>query len=184
MDTALIMIDLQNDYFPGGRMELSGMEAATANATLALKAARDACMEIVHIRHETLRPGATFFIPGTEGAEFHPSFCPFPGEAEVLKHYPNSFRETGLGGLLRGKGVTRLALVGAMTSMCVDATARAAFDLGYSVVLLHDAMATRDLTFNGETIPAAHVHGAFLAALGAVYGKVVGTGDFLRGLRI
>lgn len=179
METALVLIDIQKDYFPGGRMELSGMEEAAANALLALDAFRDAGREVIHIRHETLRPGATFFIPGTEGAEFHPRFRPHPGETEVLKHYPNSFRETGLDGILRSKGISRLVVVGAMTSMCVDATARAAFDLGYEVELLHDACAARALPFGGETIPAEHVHGAFLAALGAVYGKVVSTDEFL-----
>lgn len=182
INAALIIIDIQNDYFPGGGMELVGAEEAGGKAAEALAAFRTAGMPVVHIRHTTLRPGATFLLPDTHGAEIHDTVAPLPFETVILKHYPNSFRETGLGEHLKSLHVTRLVLAGMMTSMCVDATARAAFDLGYEVILLHDAMATRDLNFNGETIPAAHVHGAFLAALGAVYGKVVSTGEYLAGL--
>jgi nicotinamidase-related amidase len=179
MKTALIIIDIQNDYFPGGRMELVGAEAAGLRAKEALACFRGHNLPVIHIRHLSTRPTATFFLPDTDGIEIHSSVAPLPGEAVFVKNFPNSFRETPLLGHLKGLGIERLALTGMMTSMCVDSTARAAFDLGFQNVLLHDAMATRDLSFGGATIPAAQVQGAFLAALGSVYGRVTSVAEFL-----
>ncbi len=182
MITALIIIDIQNDYFPGGRMELVGAEAAAQRANEALACFRNRNLPVIHIRHLSTRPTAAFFLPGTSGIEIHPSVAPLPGETVFVKNFPNSFRETPLLEHLRGLGVEQLVLAGMMTSMCVDATARASFDLGFQNVLLHDAMATRDLNFNGVIIPAAEVHGAFLAALGSVYGRMIGVTEFLEEL--
>jgi nicotinamidase-related amidase len=158
-------------------MELVGAEQASQRAKEALAYFRKNSLPVVHIQHITTRPGATFFIPDTDGIPIHPSVAPLPGEQVIVKHFPNSFRETPLLEHLRGLGIERLVLAGMMTSMCVDATARAAFDLGFQNVLLHDAMATRDLAFNGLTVPAAQVHGAFLAAMGSVYGRVIGVAE-------
>ncbi|UFS72379.1 cysteine hydrolase [Geomonas sp. RF6] len=180
MKTALLLIDIQNDYFPGGRMELSGAEEAGARAGEALAHFRSQRLPVVHIQHISNRPGATFFLPDTDGAGIHSCVAPLPGEAVLQKHFPNSFRETALLEHLRQLGVERLAIAGMMTSMCVDATARAAFDLGFKNVLLHDAMATRDLLFGGRVVPAADVHGAFLAALGSVYGELKAVAEFLE----
>lgn len=166
---ALLLVDIQNDYFPGGAMELVGAEAAGRAAGRVLAAFRARSLPVVHIRHESVRPGSTFFLPGTPGADIHPGVAPLPGEALRTKHFPNSFRDTGLEALLRGLGAERLVLCGMMTHMCVDATARAAFDLGFPVTLVPDACATRDLSFAGRTVAAADVHAAFLAALAAVY---------------
>jgi len=181
MTTALLIIDIQNDYFPGGRMELVGAEAAAAKARQVLQWFRQQKLPVIHIQHISLRPGAGFFLPDTPGAEIHSTVQPLPGELVLQKHFPNSFRDTALLESLRKQKVERLAVVGMMTSMCVDATARAAFDLGFSNILLHDAMATRDLAFAGQIIPAAHVHGAFLAALGAVYGQIQSVEEFIAG---
>lgn len=179
MKTALIIIDIQNDYFPGGRMELVGAEQAALRAQEALEYFRGHNLPVVHIRHLSTRPTATFFLPDTDGIEIHPCVAPLPGEAVFVKNYPNSFRETQLLEHLSGLGIERLILTGMMTSMCVDSTARAAFDLGFQNVLLHDAMATRDLGFGGVIVPAAQVQGAFLAALGSVFGRVTSVAEFL-----
>jgi nicotinamidase-related amidase len=173
MKTALLLIDLQNDYFPGGAMELVGSEPAAACAAQALKLFRERGLPVFHVRHEALKEGATFFLPGTPGADIHGSVLPVDGEAVVTKHYPNSFRETDLLERLRGAGVTRLAVAGMMTHMCLDAGVRAAVDFGFECAVLSDASATRDLSFGGRTIPAAQVHGAFLAALEAAYAPVM-----------
>ena len=178
-NTALLIIDVQNDYFPGGKFELEGAEAAATNVKAALDTFRQQGQPVVHVRHESLPQGAPFFLPGTPGAQIHPLVQPRVGETVVLKHYPNSFRDTGLKAQLDSLGIKRLVVAGMMTLMCVDATVRAAADEGYEVVVLSDACAARALNFDGVAIPAAQVHGAFLAALGMSYAKVVSTQEFL-----
>jgi nicotinamidase-related amidase len=173
-DEALLIIDLQNDYFPGGAMELEGADAAGEKARAVLARFRKEKRPVIHVRHLSVRPGATFFIPGTKGADIHASVRPQGAEAIVEKNFPNSFRATGLQALLEKQGVKNLVVAGMMTHMCVDATVRHAADLGYKVTLLADACATRAQSFGGETIPARQVHGAFLAALNGFYAKVVG----------
>jgi nicotinamidase-related amidase len=172
-DTALVVIDIQNDYFPGGSMELEGAEAAGAKAGEALAKFRARKLPVIHVRHLSVRPGATFFLPGTRGAEIHDSVKPASGETVVEKNFPNSFRSTPLEEILKGSGVKNLVMAGMMTHMCVDASVRQAADLGYKVTLLADACATRAQSFGGETIPARQVHAAFLAALNGFYAKVV-----------
>ncbi|MDC0336513.1 cysteine hydrolase [Pseudodesulfovibrio sp.] len=173
MSTALLLIDIQNDYFPGGRMELEGSPEAALKAAEVLALFRERELPVFHIRHESQGDGATFFLPGTNGAEIHGDVLPTPDEVVITKHYPNSFRETDLLDHLRAAGATRLVVTGMMTHMCVDAGVRAATDLGFECAVLSDATATRALPFGDMEIPAAHVHGAFLAALGMAYGVVI-----------
>ena len=174
-ERALLIIDIQNDYFPGGPMELEGADAAAANASKALARARQDGLPVFHVRHLSTRPGATFFIPGTQGAEIHAAVRPHGKERIIEKNFQNSFRGTGLERALKDAGVKELVVAGMMTHMCVDATVRQAADLGYKVTLLGDACATRAQTFGGETVPARQVHAAFLAALNGFYAKVVPT---------
>jgi len=174
-DTALVVIDIQNDYFPGGAMELEGAEAAGAKAGIALRNFREKKLPVIHVRHLSVRPGATFFLPGTRGAEIHASVQPAAGETVLEKNFPNSFRNTRLKDLLDSQNIKNLVVAGMMTHMCVDASVRQAADLGYKVTLLGDACATRAQSYGGETVPARQVHAAFLAALNGFYAKVVNT---------
>jgi nicotinamidase-related amidase len=172
-DTALLIIDIQNDYFPGGAMELEGAEAAGAKAAQALAKFRNEGLPVFHVRHTSIRPGATFFLPGTPGAEIREVVKPIENETVVEKNFPNSFRGTALQNYLEKHKVKNLVVAGMMTHMCVDASVRQAADLGYNVTLLADACATRAQSFAGESIPARQVHVAFLAALSGAYAKVV-----------
>lgn len=182
-DTALLIIDLQNDYFPRGAMELEGADAACGRAAAALAAFRAKGLPVFHIQHLSVRPGATFFIPGTKGAEIHAGVRPAPGEAVIEKNFPNSFRKTDLQQRLDAAGVKHLVVAGMMTSMCVDATVRQAADLGYRVTLMVDACATRTLSFGGESVPARQVHAAFLAALNGLYAKVLPAAEAIQTLQ-
>jgi len=171
--TTLLLIDIQNDYFPGGKMELEGADAAAAKAGSTLKRFREQKLPVIHIRHLSTRPGATFFLPGTPGAEIHEAVKPQAGEAVIEKNFPNSFRATALEEKLKAAGVKELVVAGMMTHMCVDASVRQAADLGYKVTLVGDACATRGQSYGGESVPARQVHAAFLAALNGFYAKVV-----------
>jgi len=178
---ALVLIDVQNDYFPGGRWPLSGIESAADKAAKVLAAARAAGDLVVHVRHEFPSADAPFFAPGSNGAEIHPIVREGDGEPVVLKHHANAFRETDLKAILDRHGVEEVVICGAMSHMCVDAGVRAAGDLGYKCVVVHDACATRDQEFQGAVVPAAQVHAAFMAALRFGYAKLVTTDEYLAG---
>jgi nicotinamidase-related amidase len=176
---ALVLIDIQNDYFPGGKWTLSGIDAAADNAARVLAAARAAGDLVVHVRHEFKAADAPFFAPGSDGANIHPKVKSLEGEPVVLKHHVNAFRETDLKALLDRHGVEEVVICGAMSHMCVDAGTRAASDLGYKCVVVHDACATRDQEFEGAVVPAAQVHAAFMAALKFGYATSFSTEEYL-----
>ena len=176
---ALIVVDVQNDYFTGGKFTLSGMEAAAANVAKVLAAARAAGDYVVHVRHEFPTAEAPFFAPGSEGAAIHPSVAARAGEPVVVKHQINSFRDTNLKQLLDEQAIKEVTIVGAMSHMCIEGTTRAAADFGYKTTVVHDAVATRDLEFNGVTIPAAQAHAAAMAALGFAYAATPSTAEWL-----
>jgi nicotinamidase-related amidase len=172
MKTALLVIDIQNDYFPGGKYPLVKPLEAAKNAYTLLQCFREHGGYHVHIQHISLEPDAAFFIKGDRGSDIHDSVAHFEGEPIVYKHEPNSFLGTKLLDLLKDWEVKRVIVTGMMTHMCVDATARAAVDLGFQLIVAEDACATRDLQYGDTTIPAEQVHKAFLAAL-TWYGKVM-----------
>ena len=172
MNQALLIIDIQNDYFPGGAMELVGSPAAGAQAGKLLRVFRQKSLPVIHIQHVSTRPGATFFLPNTPGVQIHESVAPEAGETVFQKHFPNSFRETPLLEHLRKHQITQLVIAGMMTQMCVDSTTRAAADLGFQCVLAHDACATKAMVFGGKTVPAESVQAAFLASLNGLFAKV------------
>ena len=171
MPTALLLIDIQNDYFPGGAMELAGSVQAGERAGALLAAFRARGLPVIHVQHVSTRAGATFFLPDTPGVEINACVAPRPGETVVRKHFPNGFRDTPLLEHLRRGDVTALVVAGMMTHMCVDTTVRAAFDLGLVVRLAHDACATRALAFGGSTVAAADVQSAFIAALNGLFAQ-------------
>lgn len=179
MKKALVIVDIQNDYFPGGKMELHASEAAGARAGGLLAQFRDRGLPIVHIQHISVRPGATFFLPDTEGVRIHPSVAPAANETVIQKNFPNAFRDTRLLDHLRQREreIEELVIAGMMTHMCIDATTRAAADLGFRCSLASDACATRALSFAGTTVPADHVHCSFLAALSGTYATVKLAGE-------
>jgi len=176
---AIIVVDLQNEYLPSGKLPLVGIGEAAANAAKVIGAARAKGDMVIHVRHEALSAEAPFFVPGSRGVEINPVVQPTEGEPIVVKHYPNSFRGTELKQMLDAKSVEEVVIVGAMSHMCIAATSRAAADFGYKTVVVHDACATRDLEFNGLIVPAAQVHAANMAALAFAYGAVVATSEFL-----
>ena len=173
MKQALIIVDMQNDYFPGGKMELAGIEEAAKNARHALELFRARNLPIFHIQHLSDRAGATFFLPNTDGVEIQEDVSPRKDEYLIQKHFPNSFRDTSLNGQLRNLDVEKVVICGAMTHMCIDSTVRAASDLGFRCLVVSDACATRNLEFDGITIEAAQVHAAFMAALSSPFAQII-----------
>jgi nicotinamidase-related amidase len=179
MTKALLVIDIQNDYFPGGKMELVGALEAATNAARIQRHFRQLDLPVIHVQHIALSPTATFFLPDTFGAEIHQDVAPITNEPVVVKHLPNAFRETRLAQLLTELAVSELTVVGMMTHMCVDTTVRAANDAGYQVTLVGDACATKNLEFDGAEVSAADVQVAYLAAIDGSFATVVSTSSLL-----
>jgi nicotinamidase-related amidase len=175
----LLIIDIQRDYFPGGASPLVGPDEAAEVARAVLDAFRAADDPVVHLRHVWDSPEATFMRPGTPGQEIHPLVAPAGGEPVIDKTEPNGFLGTDLAETLERLEVDDLHVLGMMSSMCVDATVRAAADLGRKVTVVHDACAAPDLEFDGVAVPGAMVHAAFMAALADGYADVVGSADLL-----
>lgn len=171
--TALLLIDIQNDYFPGGKMVLEKSEQAGEAASRLLAYFRGRNLPVVFFQHISTRPDAIFFIPNTPGVEIYRAIQPMPNEKVIQKKYPNSFRETDLLTHLQSLNVKRLVISGMMTHMCVDATTRAAADFGFNCWIAQDACATRQLIFDQQVALAHEVQTAFLAALHGTYGKVM-----------
>lgn len=182
MNKALLIIDLQNDYYPGGKNELVNSTEASLKASELLMAFREKNLPVIHIQHLSVRPGSTFFVPGTVGADIHNNVKPAEGEKIVVKNFPNSFRDTELQEHLKNLQVDHLVFAGMMSHMCVDSTVRAAKDLGYTISVAADACATKDLSFDNRLVPAAKVHGAFMAALSYFFADVKSVRELINEL--
>jgi nicotinamidase-related amidase len=179
MTKALIVVDIQNDYFKAGKWPLVGMEEAAVNAALVLEWARENKLLVVHVRHEFPTADAPFFSPGSEGAQIHSSVAAKDGEHVVVKHQINSFRDTDLKAHLDKHNIKEVIVIGAMSHMCVDAVTRAANDFGYKVTVVHDACASRDVEFNGVVVPGAQAHAAYMSALGFAYATMQATKELV-----
>jgi nicotinamidase-related amidase len=180
MQRALLLIDIQNDYFENGNMPLVGSFEASLNARKILDKFRKENKLIVHIQHIATRPNSTFFLPNTIGTEIHKNVKPIANEKVIIKHFPNSFRDTELLSFLKENKITNLVICGMMTHMCVDATVRAAKDYSFDIELISDACATRDLELNGQIVKAIDVQNSFLASLNPYYSSLKTTLEFLN----
>lgn len=177
---AIIVIDLQNEYLPTGKLPLTGIESAAANAAKVIASARERAVPVFHIQHIFANNEMPVFVPDSDGIKIQTAVLPAGNEPVIVKNYVNSFLNTNLRQSLDEQGITSLVVVGAMSHMCVDAAVRAASDLGYEVTVLHDACATLDLEFNGVSVPAEQVHATMMAALAFAYAKVISTGEYLQ----
>ncbi len=165
MKTALIIIDIQNDYFENGSNPLVGSKQASIKARMILDKFRNTNLPIIHIQHLSIRPNSTFFIPDTFGAEININVKPQENEKVITKYFPNAFIKTDLLDYLKDNAIENLVICGMMTHMCVDSTVRAAKDFGFNIVLIEDACATKDLEVNGQFVKAIDVQNSFLGAL-------------------
>jgi len=180
MSIALLIVDVQRDYFPGGEMELVGSIEASERIKEVIESFRKKKRQIIHIQHIATSKSATFFIPHTKGIEFHENVRPQEDEIILQKHYPNSFRETGLDKYCKDKGIDSLVIVGMMTHMCIDTTTRAAYDLGYSCIVLEDCCATKSLSFKNRIVDSKDVQTSYLAAIDGTFARVINSEEYLR----
>ena len=167
--TALLIIDVQMFYFPEGQVPLVHPEKTSLRIKELLDAFREKNMEVIHIRHDV-----------SKNAKIHPNVQPLDNETVITKSEANSFNGTELNTYLKTHDITDLVITGMQTHMCVEATARAAYDLGYNCIIGADAATTRDLTYNGKRIKAEDVHYSTLSTLHNSYGKVKNVDEILK----
>ena len=179
-DTALIVVDIQNLYFEGGLLPLTGPVEAAGQAKRVLDAFRAKHLTVIHVQHVPASVALVDGVAADAQYRIRPIVAPAAGEKVVTKRFANSFRETDLLDHLRAKGIKKLVIVGMQTQMCVEAAARAATDLGFEVTVVHDACATRPLEFGGHTASAIDVHTTALAAIKNSYGRVLSADELLK----
>ena len=180
MKSALILVDIQNDYFIGGKSELKHTMEAAKNAKSVLNFFRENKLPVYHIQHLASSNEDTFFIPGSYGAEINHLVTPHEEETVLIKHVPNSFCNTGLAEILFDNGIKNIVICGMMTHMCIDTTVRYAKNLGFSITLIEDACTTKDLSWNGHTISSEVVHASYMASLNKVFAEVMTVTKFLE----
>lgn len=183
-NTALILVDIQNDYFTGGKMELHEPEKAAKNARAILDYFREKNLPLFHIQHIFENDQAPFFAAGTKGASIHQSVTPLENETVIVKQLPNSFLHTSLEDELKRNKIEHVVIVGMMSHMCIDATSRAAVDLGFRCTVIEDACTCPDLNFNNKTVEAEKVHTAIMAALESFYAKIETAQSYLSKVTI
>ncbi|UJA01812.1 cysteine hydrolase family protein [Acinetobacter johnsonii] len=178
--SALLIIDLQNEYLSTGKLPLVNIEQATENAVKVIAKARQNAMPVIHIQHISASDEIPIFVPNSNGIEFQDTVKPNADETVIVKNNINAFLNTNLKEILDTQGITELVVIGAMSHMCIDAAVRAAADFGYKVTVIHDACATLDLEFNGRIVEAAQVHAALMAALAFAYATIISTTDYIQ----
>jgi len=183
MNTALILIDIQNDYFPGGKNELVNTEQTIAHTKRVLSLFRDNELPIFYVQHISPQENATFFLPNTDGIKIHKQIFPQPHEKVIVKHTPDSFFQTELQHYLKLEGIKQLVICGMMSHMCIDTTVRTAKQLGYDITLLNEACTTKDLEWNDSIIPAETVHNTFMSSLQGIFAKVLDTNAFVNDMQ-
>ncbi|HAN18522.1 MAG: hypothetical protein A2X13_08165 [Bacteroidetes bacterium GWC2_33_15] len=166
---ALLIIDIQMFYFPGGSLPLVEPENAAYNAGKILNYFRESGMLVIHIQHNS-----------KSGFDIHPLVSPLEKEKVITKNEANSFNGTDLLKYLKENNISELIIVGMQTHMCVEAATRAAYDLGFKCTVIEDACATRDLKFKDKLVKAEDVHYATLSALNKTYATILTTDEFLN----
>lgn len=182
MKPALLVIDVQNEYFaPDGIWPLPDAEAALANIQRLIAAARASGVPVIHITHESLDPAGPVFKPGSRNVAIHDGITVMPDERHIVKHFPGAFTQTPLEAYLRHAGVDTVIVTGFMTHLCCDTTSRQAKERFFAVLFAADATASRDLKLNGETVPHRQVHATTLAVM-TNFAKVVPTSEIIEAL--
>ncbi len=179
MKKALLIIDVQNDYFPGGKHELFEPDKALNQIQKLIEYFRNNDEPIYYVQHISGSSG-TFFLPNTEGCEIHNKIKPQENDKIIIKHHPSSFLDTNLQAELQKDRIEELIICGMMTHMCVDTTVRVAQNYNYKVKLITDACATRDLKINNKIIKASVVQDTFLASLEWIFAELFTCEDYLE----
>ncbi|MCC0630984.1 MULTISPECIES: cysteine hydrolase family protein [unclassified Clostridioides] len=179
MSIALILIDIQNDYFKNGKCELFNTEKTAENAKKILTLFRKNNLPIIHVQHISMSSTTSFFLPDTYGSKINKIVFPLKNEEIIIKHTPDSFFKTCLQSCLEEKNIDKLVICGMMSHMCIDTSVRTAKKLGYDITLISDACTTKNLFWDDKEISAETVHQVFMASLQHSFADIKNTDIFL-----
>lgn len=181
MNQALIVIDVQNDYFEGGAMPVTYPANSFDNIKKAIIAAKDHQIPVVYVKH-LCPPGADCFAPDSFGQELHADLIALGGDHIVTKEMISSFHKTDLQDYLSSKGIDTVTIAGFMTQMCCDTTARYAAHMGYHVNFLSDGTGTLDFNNGQGHASAEELHRATLITQAHCFSNVISTDSWIRSL--
>jgi len=181
--TALLVIDVQNEYFDGKWPIPEGL-AALERIEQVIETSQRAGATVVYIQHAVTTPDSGIFVPGSHGFALHPRLHPRTDDPRIVKHYPGSFTRTALEPTLRQRNIDTIVIAGYMTHMCCDTTAREGFQRDFRVLFLNDATATRD----GQhatlgRIDHQELHRATLITQASMFAQVLATSEFVAQVR-
>ncbi len=178
--TALLLVDLQNDYFDFGRFPLEQINDATHNALLLLSHFRKEALPIIHIQHIFKDSQAPFFACGSEGVNIHQSVKPIENEIVIVKHQIDSFIDTELDQKLIELGIDKLVVVGAMAQACIQTLCRTATFKGYQCQLVEDAIAAPSLSRKEHNFTGAQLVSANILSLSFGGATEIKTADLIN----
>ena len=179
---ALLVIDVQNEYFEGGKMPITYPTNSFENIKETMRAARKNGIPIILIQHTETWEQADSFRPGTRQHEIHPEVLEIGGDITIEKHKPSSFHETSLDSHLKEHNINTITICGFMTQMCCDTTARQGAHMGYQVNFLSDATGTLDFTNNAGHVSAKVLHETTLVTQAFAFSKVMTSADWIASL--
>ncbi len=175
------MIDVQNEYFPGGALPVTYPRDTLPQVTSAMDAAREAAVPVITVQHSSA-PGAKAFARDSEGWQLHPEVGAREADLHFEKALPGAFTGTPLEGWLRERGVDTLVIAGYMTQMCCDTTARQAVHRGFGVEFLSDATGTLDFSNQAGAVSAEELHRAILVTQQWRFSRVLTAREWAAGL--
>lgn len=179
MKRALLVIDVQNEYFTG-KMPVTYPEGSFDKILKAVDAANQSEIAVILIRHEAPQKDAAAFVKHSREWEIGEELLQKEHACIVDKNFPGSFTDTELEDFLRGMGIDTIVICGYMTQMCCDTTARQAFHLGFSVEFLSDATGTLDVANNAGKITAEELHQAILITQAMMFSQVISTDEWIK----
>lgn len=177
MRRALLVIDVQNEYFTG-QLPVSYPENSFPNILKAMDLANANNIPIIVIQHTAPQKDSKTFRKGSDEWQLHPEIVARPYNHLVEKTLPGSFTGTDLETWLRGQEVDIVTISGFMTQMCCDTTARQALHLGFSVEFLSDATGTLQISNYAGTVTAEELHRAILVTQAMRFSKVLSVDEW------
>lgn len=159
-EKALIVIDVQNDYFPGGKLPLWNAEETLGHIVNAIADAGKQGIDVILVKHIADKSkGSGFFIPGTTGADIHPDILKAAPDAPVVvKHRADAFNGTNLNAVLDKSGIEEILICGMQTQNCVGLSAISKNATPYKPAILSDCCTAETKT----------VHAIALAGFGDI----------------